>query len=664
MTQTSVAGWNPNKNYVQQGIDNRRFASAKYTLLAAGPPRLGQLGGAAALIAGASAGSGELSFGSLVHPMGFIQNISIGQNKQIARFFEIGSDRSYFIPGRAVGQLSLGRVYMHGPTFLRLLYAAYSDPIVPTTIDPMITSSLVANNANPHDVIIPPGFENVFLNLQSDLFDQMFGIAVYLKDNDENILGAFYVESANIPQHGFQTDATGVVWNENVGIQYDRLVPIRMGSMVGLISARTPDTRPGWEDGYPGLKLDGAPCPSAQGHPGSPGDPVSRRCPGRRFRVCGGPLALPGGGGGGALHPLGLREQVGGLLRHSRRGCQAPPPDLRVRGLPDLPRPGRRDHRAHPGGFRLHRQPLPHQRRRLPVGDAYRGRHPSGKASGMMQTPTTAELAVYFGNEEVLREKRAGALDLAGRLAAAAILIQLLDSQRRSPLEVRHAERQVGPLIRDIEQIPHPPPRGPHLFVPTEGAFDPELRSSQYQMGFIPNVPVGMDHGMVRLASAMEKVAMGNFLGRAWGAVSGVKPSLPTLPGASMPVPAIPQRMAAGKNMLGKGSVGPEIPLSNTAMANKGLPVPKPVPATPSPAPPAPAPAVPKPAPAEGGGWGGWGGAMLLAGGAGLALGLPKATGAVLDYAEKEPVTPWGMQPYGATRLNTQVNAYGQPLPG
>jgi len=613
-----MATWDPDTQYVQSGIDNRRFVSAKYTFLASGPPRLGQLGGGTSspnlLAAALEADNGSLAVGNLVHPMGFIQNITLGQNKQIARIFEIGSDRSYFIPGRAVGQLSLGRIFMHGPSLLRLLMAAYQDKIGPTQVDAMITSSAVASNANPHDVIVPPGFENMFLNLQSDLFDQHFGVAMYIKDNNKDTLGAVYFESVNIPQHGLQTDASGVVFSENAGLQYDRMVPIRMGSPVPLISARTPDNRPGYEDGYPGLgSLDGRRLPSGTSHheAGAGPDPQLRAGGGPALQPfalgdlhgADGGTPLPGGGGHHHLHapePPQRRRQVDHLL-------------LRVRQHRSLRQRGR----DHPRGGVPDLQPLPHGGPHRGGHRAHRRRLGSCKGAGM-NLPDTAALAVHFGTEDLLYEKRAGALDIAGRLAAAAVLMQLLDSQRRPPNEVRHAERALGPMLRRIESDGartgirqedfHARPK---MFIPAE-RLSPEAERDFYQMGFLPNVPVGMDHGMVRLASVKQAGIFSTLASK----VQGRFPSL-----APKPVPAVP----------------PPAP----------KPAPKPV-------------AAPKPPAQESSG-------LLplamIAGGAGIAAASTMGTKKVLDYAQEESHTPWGLQPYGAPRLNTTVNAYGQPMP-
>ena len=99
-------GWNPMNHYVQNGLVDGRFMAGGLTMLAAGPPRLHQL---AATVAAAQANvTGE---SDVVYPLGITQNVNLQQNKQFMRVWELGSERSYWIGGRATGSLSLSRVY-------------------------------------------------------------------------------------------------------------------------------------------------------------------------------------------------------------------------------------------------------------------------------------------------------------------------------------------------------------------------------------------------------------------------------------------------------------------------------------------------------------------------------------------------------------------------
>jgi len=229
----TLSEWSPYDQYVQGGMVDGRYMNAAYTLIAAGPPRLANVGGPSFLAAALSAGSD--SGDQIAYPVGVVQSFQLGNSMQLNRFFEIGSERSYFIPGRVVGSLSLSRIMYHGPSLLRVLWAYYQDLVPPTLVDPVFPNVGAATVANPHDVIIPPGYENIFLNLASDLFKQPIGLLVMLKDSNEDTLAAMYFESCYVPQHSLSTDAMGTVLQEGVGIQFERMIPIAT-KVVGLIS--------------------------------------------------------------------------------------------------------------------------------------------------------------------------------------------------------------------------------------------------------------------------------------------------------------------------------------------------------------------------------------------------------------------------------------------
>ena len=77
--------WSPYSSYVQAGQVDGQYANGGFTLLAAGPPRLANLGGAAAL-------AGAISFNKaaanqIVYPLGLIQNFSMSHNRNFARIF-------------------------------------------------------------------------------------------------------------------------------------------------------------------------------------------------------------------------------------------------------------------------------------------------------------------------------------------------------------------------------------------------------------------------------------------------------------------------------------------------------------------------------------------------------------------------------------------------
>jgi len=232
----TLSQWSPYDDYVQGGLVDGRFMNSAYTLIAAGPPRLSNIGGPSFFAAALGAGSGAED--QIAYPIGVVQNFSLGHNTNLSRIWEIGSVRSYFIPGRTIGQLGLSRVMYHGPSLLRVLYAYYQDLIAPTLVSSVFTNIGSATVANPHDVVIPPGYENIFLNLASDLFTQPIGLLLMFKDSNEDTMGAGYLESAYVPNHSLATDAMGTIIQETAAVQFERLVPIAT-QVVGLVSGLT-----------------------------------------------------------------------------------------------------------------------------------------------------------------------------------------------------------------------------------------------------------------------------------------------------------------------------------------------------------------------------------------------------------------------------------------
>jgi hypothetical protein len=212
--------WQPYQRYVQSGLVDGQFLNASFTMLAAGPPRLANVGLS-------TFGGTELTEGAgddIVYPIGIVQNFNLQHNRQFNRVWEIGSERSFFISGRTMGQMGLSRIMYHGPSLLRVLYAYYQDLFPATVIPSVIGADNIGAQtvANPHDVKIAPGYENLYLNLASDMFNQPVGMMVYFRDSNEDTVGSIYLESCYVPNHTLSTDAQGTVLQENAALQFER----------------------------------------------------------------------------------------------------------------------------------------------------------------------------------------------------------------------------------------------------------------------------------------------------------------------------------------------------------------------------------------------------------------------------------------------------------
>lgn len=243
----TVSDWQFFKQNVQSGLLEGRFMNAAFTMIAAGPPRLGATSFVSPGTTGPTDGGPAVDLpgqlGDIAYPIGIVQSFNIGANSQWMRLWEIGSERSYFVRGRTQGQIGLGRIMYHGPNILRVLYA-YLGSDNPNGFGKF--SALYENSAksllNTKGVpqtkeryVNAPGYENLWMDLASDVFSQPIGLLLYLRDSNEDTVGAFYVEYCNIANYGFSTDAGGTILSEQASIMYERIVPVQM-NVVSLIA--------------------------------------------------------------------------------------------------------------------------------------------------------------------------------------------------------------------------------------------------------------------------------------------------------------------------------------------------------------------------------------------------------------------------------------------
>lgn len=253
--------WRPYGEHVQGGLPDNNYISAKHVLLMVGPPFLRQVG----VVPGGSAGKAA---NTVVYPLALSQGFNLGMNQATLRLFEIGSQRSYPFSGRAVGQASLSRPVYHGPSLLRSLYAYY-DTAVDTAegafqVRPLMQtggagfkpftdngSRNAVRKAGLNTIRVPPGYDNLFVNLASDLFAQSFGFFVLMKDNELNNYGAFFIESCLVPNYSIGFDANGLLVQESASIQFERIQPVRL-SQVGLVDTFNTEDETG---GYNGPRL-------------------------------------------------------------------------------------------------------------------------------------------------------------------------------------------------------------------------------------------------------------------------------------------------------------------------------------------------------------------------------------------------------------------------
>lgn len=209
-----MADWNfKSKNVEFTDFDPDKIISAESTLIAAGRPTL--------------AGTGDRWSGKTydVYPMGVIENFGLTVGNQLQRIFEIGSSKSLIIPGRIVGTATLARIMYDKRSLMRVMYAAYNVKYENDTrsdsVEGMDTGALA-------DVSIKeiPGYNNFFMNLDTDLLRYPVGLALYFKHKDETDAGGVYLENCFLGGMQITINAGTDLLAEGANVQFTEMKPI------------------------------------------------------------------------------------------------------------------------------------------------------------------------------------------------------------------------------------------------------------------------------------------------------------------------------------------------------------------------------------------------------------------------------------------------------
>lgn len=120
------------------------------------------------------------------------------------------------------------------------------------------------------------------------------------------------------------------------------------------------------------------------------------------------------------------------------------------------------------------------------------------------------ELMRQYGNESLYLEKQAGAGAFVARVGMALLAMKMIDSFHQNVGAHRFASemqsegmRAPSPEMQDVNMRMRYT-RSPVMVAASGVLRTPEQIENNYQMGVLPSVPVGMDQGMVRMASAMS----------------------------------------------------------------------------------------------------------------------------------------------------------------
>lgn len=155
-------------------------------------------------------------------PIGMVDGLQFSSNAQLARLYEIGSNRAFFTRGKTMHSLQFGRMLAHQKNILAALVSQAHKNLGSTQLNVAGTKAPGADGAD----------SLIMMNLDSEYFNVPFGILTVFKTkgsagNDRGtILAASYLEYCMFQGYNFSVSAQAPVIMENIGVEFDRVVPV------------------------------------------------------------------------------------------------------------------------------------------------------------------------------------------------------------------------------------------------------------------------------------------------------------------------------------------------------------------------------------------------------------------------------------------------------
>lgn len=201
--------WDWKQNYISkltgpsEGLErfSQFSATPDTTALFAGPARYNGLGGAPTDLL----------------PIGLTDGLQFSANAQLARLYEIGSNRAFFTRGKTISAITFSKMLADQKNILKALSNAAYRPILNSSGQ----STPGADSPNP----------DIMMNLDSEYFNVPFGMLLVFKTRGGGtgtgrILSALYLEYCMFENYSFSIAATAPVIAEGISIQFDRPVPV------------------------------------------------------------------------------------------------------------------------------------------------------------------------------------------------------------------------------------------------------------------------------------------------------------------------------------------------------------------------------------------------------------------------------------------------------
>lgn len=155
-------------------------------------------------------------------PIGTVDGINLSQNAQLARLYEIGSNRAFFTRGKTISNVSFSRMLTNQQNIMAVLMSQAYNYIGGEQFNVSGTKAPGADGAK----------SMAMMNLDSEYFAVPFGMLLVFKTkgaigSDKGaILAATYLEYCMLQGYNFNVAAQAPVIMENIGAEFDRVVPV------------------------------------------------------------------------------------------------------------------------------------------------------------------------------------------------------------------------------------------------------------------------------------------------------------------------------------------------------------------------------------------------------------------------------------------------------
>lgn len=214
-----AAGWDWKGEYISglnSGDGLERFSQGSVTpdttILFAGPARFSSVSTAT----------------NRLHAIGLVDSFGYSSSATVQPLYEIGSNRTFFTRGKTQNQVQISAMVAdHANLMKAFIQESYAEDTQKAK-----DSNYFLNTAGTK----APTAGTMALNLDSEAFNVPFGILMCFKTKGEEdgtdlngkIIGATYLENCMLTNFSLNVQAQSPIVQDNVGIMFDRAVPVQV----------------------------------------------------------------------------------------------------------------------------------------------------------------------------------------------------------------------------------------------------------------------------------------------------------------------------------------------------------------------------------------------------------------------------------------------------